>query len=207
MNKLFSFLQVAALLIMMQGGQSFVMASDQTTRPTLQWALDNPDKLTPEVLRKPENAELVKGFKKHALAKPSMDVVVPLLNVGDPDVIRDSVSRYHSRSLSYYPDRTLAKSTNPEIIALIGDDLNRSESTAGEIRGDILIKPLSLSSAVIIRRIIMQSGSFSPAVQSWIKGLSPTITDDEFRQRMKVWWNQNKSLLEAGHYAQVQPPR
>jgi hypothetical protein len=137
-----------------------------------------------------------------------MNGVVPLLNIGDPDVTRLAIYRYQSRIVGGFPERALAKSSNPDIIPLIGDNLNKIESPDGdEIREDIAVKPLSISSATIIRRIIIQSSSFSPAVTTWANNLSPSLTNDQFRQQMRLWWNENKSLLKAKRYGEVRPPR
>lgn len=168
MNTLLPSLKIVATLTMVLGSLNFVLANCQNDSPTIEWALDNPDKITPEFLKKPENAELRAKLKERALSKPTMDAVVPFLNLGDPDVTRDCIRRYRSRSVSYFPDQALAKSNNPDIIPLIGEDLNRKESAdAVELHGeDIMLQPLSVSAGTIIRAIILQSSSFPPAVQS-----------------------------------------
>lgn len=208
MKKPSLFLRTAASLVLLLGAVSFACASDQTIRPTIDWALNHPEKMTPEVLKDPDNAALLNELRNHALSKPTMDAVVPLLNAGDSEVTRDCVLRFQSRSARYYPERALMRSNNPCIISLIGDNLDLNElSTGSELHGDLLVKPLSVSTAIIIKRIILQSSAFSPAVETWAKNLPSTLTDAEFRQQMKAWWNQNKILIKAKQYGEVQPPR
>jgi hypothetical protein len=183
-----------------------IMAMDQSGRPTLKWALDNPDEITPDVLKDPANSALLAELKQQALTSHRKDAVVPLLRMGDHDVLHDTVSLYHKRIIRYYSEDALAESKTPDLIPLIGEDLNRNESaTHGELRGDIMLSPLSVRTAEIIKDTILNSPAFSSSVRDWAKGLP--VTGNGLRQPMKVWWNQNKALLKAKRYSEVEPPR
>ena len=112
------------------------MGIDASRQPTLQWALDNPNQITPDVLRDPANGTLLAKLKELAFTHRK-DAVVPLLRIGNQEVLRDSVSLYHKRIIRYDSEEALAKAKNPDVIPLIGEDLDRNESaTHFKLRGD-----------------------------------------------------------------------
>jgi hypothetical protein len=127
--------------------------------------------------------------------------------MGDVDVMNDCVSRYKARDIKYFPDRALARSGNADIIPLIAENLNKDEPANRMERrgGDILLNPISVDTAGIIKKIILESPVFSPAVHDWAKALPNNY--DDLRNAMRTWWTQNKASLDARQYSQVKPPQ
>ena len=119
-------------------------------------------------------------------------------------MINDTVARYRNEKTRYRPFDLLHGSANADIIALIGEDLNRSEPPTYIGDGELLVPTLPEGSAAIIRELILTSGVFSTDMQSWANSL-PT-RGERMRQPLKAWWNQNKTLLQAKRYSEVQPP-
>lgn len=187
-------------------GCVFGMSDD--TQAKFDTALRNWRTISATTLADPSNADLLHELRKYALKTHSEQATMPLLNEGDPDVTHDYLSRYHNANPT---DRgslasLLKLSNNADIITLIGDDLNRNEPSKflhfGE---DLVAYPLSVESAIVIKKIILNSPLFSPQVEAWAREL-PGV-GESIRQPMKAWWNQNKVLLKAKQYGDVKPPR
>ena len=173
---------------------------------TLEWAIDNPRLVTREMLKDPKNAQVLAELKERALKTHQSDSVLPLLKLGDPDVMQDSVFLYQKRDLRYHTDEAFENANNPNIISLIGENLNKQESVSNyTLHGDILLNPISVQTSWIIKKIILSCPDFSTEMHNWAKALPDG--DDALRQVMRVWWNRNKTLLEAKQYGQVKPPK
>jgi len=175
-------------------------ADDQSN---LQFIINNPSQVNPISLKAPANREIYESFKTYAIKNRDFQAFLPLIRAGDGDVIKCCVSLYHSRDR--FAGDTLGKAGNPDIIALIGDDLNRHEPADAIVIGDWLTSSLSVQAAEIIKRIILHGNAFSPEINTWAKTLPRT--GDGLRQPMKIWWNQNKALLMAKRYDEAKLPR
>jgi hypothetical protein len=173
---------------------------------TFQWATDNPDLVTPAMLKDPANGDVFRKLKERALTTHNYDATLTLVRYGDPEVISDCVARYRARDVNCYPDRALERSNNLDVISLIGQDLNRNESAyhREQVGECFILDPISVQTARIIRTLILNSSEFSPAIRSWAKNLP--MDYNLFRQSMRTWWNQNESFLKARQYDRVEPP-
>ena len=193
-----------SLVIIFTAPLLFLRASDNRERLTLEWCLNNYDVVTPEMLNDPANSAILTELKRRALSSHVSDVVLPLLKAGDMDVINDTLARYRDEKTRYDSSHPLFRSANADIIALLGEDLNRSEPAVYGGDGELLVPTLPEGAAVIIRELILTSGKFSSGMQSWANSLH--LQGERLRQPLKVWWNQNKTLLGAKRYGEVQPP-
>jgi hypothetical protein len=162
--------------------------------------------VTPEILLSPDNAEAIPVLRE--IAKHSHDVPsrILLLNINDPEIIQLCLAGYRTerpgtrRSATGY----LERSTNAKIIALIGDDLDRAESSEPKWFEDTAMLPLSVAAAGVIQGIIANSPSFQQDLKTWVK--SVPLAPEESRQAMRLFWAQNKDLLVAAQYDLVRPP-
>jgi hypothetical protein len=167
--------------------------------------------ITPDVLRDPANAEAIQCLRLEAKEPHRSFARLPLLRMRDPEFTAQCISDFRTRG---YPTRgnaaqQLKASANPEVIALIADDLFRDESTATFfVTPEFRERPISVYAGDIIRAIIADVPEFSPAMKSWAALLSrqPHERRDAVREEMRRWWSDNRSALKAKNYEAVKPP-
>lgn len=162
-------------------------------------------------LRDPANAEAIKKLKKEAHQSSRSDVRVPLLRLGDKDTTDLCLADYRSPHSFERGQaaRQLAESANAGIIQLVADDLFRNESTQTVfVAPEFRLKPISVHAGEIIRALVSAAPDFNAATKQWVASLSRQSGDqrEAVRDEMRRWWSENRPLITAGRYAEVQPP-
>src|ERR1043165_2502864 len=158
--------------------------------------------VTPEVLRDPANSEALERLRIEAKHPHRTDARVPLLRIGDTEVVRQCLEEFHTKSSGRRQvARQLELSGNPELIAILANDLFRDESTVSTlVSPEFLERPISVYAADAILGIIKASSQFSVATKAWAASLEhqPSAEREGVRVAMRKWWLQNKRSLIAG---------
>ena len=172
---------------------------------------------TSESLRNPANSKVIPVLRKYARDSADQRAQVLLLNLQDPEIVSFCNRDFHKADRPY--DRAAAANTfalcsEPQLMLLFIDDLNRAESTkssrvaAGE--EVVRITPLSVLATEVIRGIIIHSPQFTQSVKDWAASLpkgSERIEDrDKARTLVRLFWQQNEPLLRSQRYTEVRPP-
>ncbi len=159
--------------------------------------------VSPAILQEPENAELLMELRSLAKDPRQQVARVPLLKLGDADVIQSCLKEYrteHPNSRRSAMSQLRAAS-NPDIIPLLASDLSRNESTTMIFFEDNGMLPLSLAAATIIKATVLESPVFSREVKEWARQL-PAMSDG-LRDGMRVWWEVNKDAIMRKDYEAV----
>jgi hypothetical protein len=178
-------------------------AGNAELQAKLKGALANFQAVTPEILQDPKNADLLQELR--LMAKDEQSAArVPLIKLGDDDVIRSCVERLHSDRKSLAMNQ-LIMAGNPKVIPLLVGDLNKEESADLIRQGDDqFIRPMSMTAAVIIKRIILKSPVFTSDLKAWAKPLPEFSVG--VRSGIRAWWEANKAALLREDYAAVVVP-
>ena len=194
-------------------GTAFCSAMSPETKAKFDWALSghNWESLTPEVLTDSSNRDWVEKVRKYGLKSHRADATIPFLNAGDPDMIGSCLNefRHDWRSRSRIVD-VLISCSQPRIIVAMGDELSRTESAEPRVvGGDMEIPPPSGDAGWVIAHIIQNNPSFNPNAKEWAareyRFVTPGLSA-QAREEMRTFWAENKELLKAERYAEVQPP-
>ena len=167
--------------------------------------------ITPEIMQQPENQAAIPILKEMALEDDGGPAITLMLNFGDPDVIARLMRGFHGQQ-PIGAWLALERCSQPKIIPLLADDLNRNESSKityvwigiDEREGRV---PLSVYAGGIMRAIMQNSPRFTPEVKAWVASLEPVrhTRRDEVRQAMRTWWAENAELIKAEKYDLVKP--
>lgn len=168
-------------------------------------------KIAPEILKLPENRLVVERLRE--LGRPARGVGrarILLVDIGDAETIDIILKEYRGEN-SWSRTNALAVmkgSSQPKIIAAIGDDLNREESVKTKVYDDVGMEPQSVEAMQTIKAIIFNSSAFSDDVRHWATELKRHgyVRKEEQRNSLRVWWAENKDLLKAERYGEVKPP-
>lgn len=173
------------------------------TKAKLDAALGNWRAITPDILRKPENADLLSELRKLAKNVDESPARVPLLKLGDADVIESCLKEYRTEDPNSRRSAMsqLRAASNPDIIPLLASDLSRNESTTMIFFEDNGMLPLSVAAATVIRTTVLESPRFSREVKEWARQL-PAMSDG-LRDGMRVWWKVNKDAIIRKDYEAV----
>jgi hypothetical protein len=200
MNKLCNVSTSLALLgFLLAGG---VQARTPETQAKLEAAFEDVQAMTPGVLRDPSNADVIAELRTVALQANDSLATVLLIRYGDDAVIQACVHRLRSGKRG--PMRQLELAGNPRAIMFLAAEFNREEGAEGFFVGDQLKFPVSMTAAGIVRHLIMNSPSFSPAVKHWARGLPPLLPG--LRNEIRAWWVINQAALLSENYAAVVTP-
>ncbi len=169
-------------------------------------ALQNWRSITPQDLSQPDNADLLADLRKLAIAKHQTSAVVPLIKLGDPEIINLCIDDFDMDQPSHRnkASKQLAVAANPQVIPLLIARLQKDESSKTVYLGEESILPVSVAAASIIKDILATSPVFAPEVKHWVTQLP--VTSAELRQNIRKWWLINKLAMEAKNYATVVPP-
>jgi hypothetical protein len=166
--------------------------------------------VTVDIIKDPANAEALQRLRVEAKAPHRDDARVPLLRIGDPEVITQCMTEFRTKKSGRRDAaRQLKLSANPAVIALVADDLFRDESTEAEwITPEFRERPVSVYAGDIICEIIRSSSEFSGATKQWAVSLSkqPYQRREAVRYEMRRWWTENRDSLQAKRYHEVKPP-
>lgn len=185
--------------------------SDAEVRQKAETLSRNWRTVKPDMLRDPAYAEAIERLRAEAQEPHRNYARMPLLRMGDPQMTAQCIAEFRTRQ---YPTRgnaaqQLKKSANPAVISLIADDLFRDESTATVyVTPEFPLRPISVYAGDIIRAIIADSAEFNAATKQWAASLSqrPHTQRDAVREEMRRWWRENRGMLQAKRYREVNPP-
>lgn len=140
---------------------------------------------------------------------------IALLKLADPETVQTCLQRMRSEHWSESSDAAseLGASGQPELIVTLSEDLQVQEAAVPRslVSGEehFKIRPRSVLAAKAIRDIIVNAAEFHESVKGWARQLD-SGTDRNFesgRDAIRGWWKENESLLRAGKYQAVRPPR
>lgn len=180
------------------------MAADLALQTRLKVILDNVESVTPEVLQRAENADLLQELRSMATDKNQIAARALLIRLGDEALIQSSLNQLRSNN-PRGPLRELRLAANPIVIPLLATDFNRDESPDLITKTyDVVEMPLSMNAAWIVKETIIKSPVFSQAVKEWARGL-PTYMPG-LRTGIRAWWTLNQTALVQQNYAAVVAP-
>lgn len=204
-NSLRSSLVLLAFLSLLFSEIWGAFAATPETMAKLNAAIGNWKSITPEILLKPDNADLLAELRLLAKDTRYTSARVPLIKLGDEEVIASCLEQLRAQQTNGRSSAVnqLSFSGNPKIIPMLAGDLNKEESPEIVFLGDRGTTPVSMAAASVIKSIILTSPVFSVEVKEWAKSL-PKVSVN-LRSGLRNWWEVNKEAIERGDYQWVVP--
>ena len=156
-----------------------------------------------------QSDRVLRSLRKKAIEDHQPEAMLRLIEMGDNDVIKESVGDLDNRIRRRQTERMLKESTQPKLIVALGGNLNLNESAQVTFVGDVGIEPKSVAAGHMIQAIILNSPAFDTQVKQWASGgvhENSLIDKSEYRKQMRIWWSENRSFFVAGEYNKVKPP-
>ena len=180
-----------------------VYGQNADTQRKVNAAIGNWKSVTPEILRDPANVDLLQALRSIAKDPRQTAARVPLIKLGDEDVIRSCLEELRSERRSSAMNQ-LGMAGNPKIIPLLASVLYREESPKKtRLSEDLWTLPISMAAASVVKATILNSSEFSNELKEWAKHL-PAVSPG-LRDGVRVWWKVNQAAIERGDYQAVVP--
>jgi hypothetical protein len=184
--------------------ENVVLQADEITR--------HPEQVDLRKLKDPKNSKVVAELRKQAADSSRSDARIPLLALGDPEILDLCLREYRSEDTFNRGQaaRQLSRSNNPAVIPLVAADLFRNESTTTIfVPPEFRLKPVSVYAGAIICSVLAANESFSRDTRDWAASLSRQTneTRDLVREDLRRWWSENKKYFTDARYSEVRPPR
>jgi hypothetical protein len=194
------------LAILFFAGCQSLYAILPETQEKLNHVLANWRTTDSEMLKLPENADLLMELRR--LAKDTQDTaaIVPLIKLGDEEVTQNTIELFKNspiRRLSS-PINQLSLGANPVVIQSLIESLMIEEKPDDTIvGGERFLTPRSVLAAEVIKSIAETSPVFTEKVKVWAQKL-PVQAGDK-RAAVRSWCEINKDALLRKDYAACVP--
>lgn len=134
-----------------------------------------------------------------------------LIDLGDMDTIKSDVKAYHASISSAAAGGIFLLCKQPLVIPLLAGDLEVNEDAKPVRSGeDLLVYPVSVRSANIMRIILINSPQFKNETKKWAEETYPgkeRAKAAAFREVFRGWWMQNADAFKQLEYSKVTPPK